>query len=1092
MALLSPAHAQDASHNYVKTTTMLSSDGSKSMSAVQYYNGLGYPTVGISSVGTSGQTAGILTTYDGLGREKRKYVPVPGNGLEHMTESNFFSKAYYYMDSSGYTQNHYDALGRVTAVDIAGDKWKSAGKQNSTEYLANTSDDKVFHYEAPVGDSNSLTSPESTSYTYYPAGTLTKVVSRDAERKSVTVFTDFFGNKILERTAAGDTYYVYNNLGQLRFVLSPEYKNNSANKAIYSYEYRYNNKGRLIEKILPGGDGDGVSVKYWYDNADRVAFAQDAALGGRYRFCLYDKFGRLCVQGTCSNCYQNPQMLSTTSYNSSSDGICKTGYTSPYTISNAQLEIVNYYDNYDFMDKNQKGIMPTVTVTAAQKKYSVGSLTGSVVYATNGSALGSVNVYDYRGQVVRAVRKGLDNMVEDVTTAYNITGAVDNSEAKVNIGYGGNFIAKTVNTYRYGSRSNMSLSVSHGNSAITRTIDYDYNFTGKLSRKDRQIGRSKSSCSYTYDVHGWLTSISSGGFTEQLYYADGLNDEFYNGNISTIKWKTAGDISCQGYNLEYDENNRLTCATFGSGDNLTSNKGYFNESAKYDNNGNIINLKRGGLVNKMYGGFGLVDNLTMTYDGNRLMSVRDDASRHTYTGATDFDGVKGQEYPLTYNEAGALVSDAGRRIARIDYDAFCNPIRIQFTNGNVTKYIYSATGEKLRVVYQTAVPNLSVPIGETRELSPSEILNTNYTDYLLGGSLTLNNGRIDKYYFEEGYCQAEANYQNDYFTFYYFNQDHLGNIRQVIEATGSAKVIQNMNDYPFGAEFCDGSTKNYNQKRKYNGKEFDNMHGLNTYDYGARQYNPVTARWDRMDPLAEKYSGVSPYVYCNNNPVNAIDPDGLLTIFINGNHFGKGGASLYWEGVDKQIMNTTLDFHAFYYDGALGGKFNLESMSCENRIQSGFAKGYSEAARIIDAAGDESLKFITHSMGGAYGNGFIRGLQQYASDNNKTLPMIEYILDIAPFQGGDIDVIPNLIDKTIELSHSDDYIAGGKEKGIKNFHESSSGNWINPSNCFGHGISTFKKDIMQWLPESKTHSFSNTIWEEKYDKYQNLNECRKP
>ena len=83
-----------------------------------------------------------------------------------------------------------------------------------------------------------------------------------------------------------------------------------------------------------------------------------------------------------------------------------------------------------------------------------------------------------------------------------------------------------------------------------------------------------------------------------------------------------------------------------------------------------------------------------------------------------------------------------------------------------------------------------------------------------------------------------------------------------------------MNYYPFGAEFCDGSTKNYDQKRKYNGKEFDNMHGLNTYDYGARQYNPVTARWDRMDPLAEKYSGVSPYVYCVNNPIKYIDPDG--------------------------------------------------------------------------------------------------------------------------------------------------------------------------------------------------------------------------
>lgn len=83
-----------------------------------------------------------------------------------------------------------------------------------------------------------------------------------------------------------------------------------------------------------------------------------------------------------------------------------------------------------------------------------------------------------------------------------------------------------------------------------------------------------------------------------------------------------------------------------------------------------------------------------------------------------------------------------------------------------------------------------------------------------------------------------------------------------------------MDYYPFGAEFCDGGTKSYVQNHKYNGKEFDHMHGLNTYDYGARQYNPVTARWDRMDPHSEDYKDVSPFVYCHNNPVMKIDPDG--------------------------------------------------------------------------------------------------------------------------------------------------------------------------------------------------------------------------
>ena len=73
------------------------------------------------------------------------------------------------------------------------------------------------------------------------------------------------------------------------------------------------------------------------------------------------------------------------------------------------------------------------------------------------------------------------------------------------------------------------------------------------------------------------------------------------------------------------------------------------------------------------------------------------------------------------------------------------------------------------------------------------------------------------------------------------------------------------------------------QPYKYNGKELDLMHGLNTYDYGARQYSPVLARWDRKDPLCEKYYSISPYAYCGNNPVNAIDPDGRYITYQNGN-----------------------------------------------------------------------------------------------------------------------------------------------------------------------------------------------------------------
>ena len=102
------------------------------------------------------------------------------------------------------------------------------------------------------------------------------------------------------------------------------------------------------------------------------------------------------------------------------------------------------------------------------------------------------------------------------------------------------------------------------------------------------------------------------------------------------------------------------------------------------------------------------------------------------------------------------------------------------------------------------------------------------------------------------------------------NNHHLDNNREVVDAKG--RILQRTNYYAFGLTSEESSSSI--QPYKYNGKEFDNMHGLSTYDYGARQYNPVTGRWDRIDPLCEKYYNVSPYAYCANNPVLLLDLDG--------------------------------------------------------------------------------------------------------------------------------------------------------------------------------------------------------------------------
>ena len=99
------ARSQTSSRNYVKTVTMLDAAGTDSLQSVQYYNGLGYPTLSVSTTG-GGQTACVMTTYDALGREKRKYLPVPGNGLGHMTESDILSKGVFYQDNGAASREH--------------------------------------------------------------------------------------------------------------------------------------------------------------------------------------------------------------------------------------------------------------------------------------------------------------------------------------------------------------------------------------------------------------------------------------------------------------------------------------------------------------------------------------------------------------------------------------------------------------------------------------------------------------------------------------------------------------------------------------------------------------------------------------------------------------------------------------------------------------------------------------------------------------------------------------------------------------------------------------------------------------------------
>ena len=403
-----------------------------------------------------------------------------------------------------------------------------------------------------------------------------------------------------------------------------------------------------------------------------------------------------------------------------------------------------------------------------------------------------------------------------------------------------------VYTYTYDHADRISkVQHSLGSTAIT-LYDATYDNFGRLLTKQYH-GTSTNKLTYAYNLRSWLTGISGTCFTQNLYYNTGVGTAKYNGNISSMTWKSGNESTVRGYKFTYDGLDRVLNATYGETASISTNANRFSENVTgYDKNGNIKSLQRYGQTGAS--AYGLIDNLTFTLNGNQLSRVDDAVMASAYGGGFEFkDGVK-QVGEYTYDANGNLTKDLNKGITDIQYNCLNLPSAVTFSDGSTITYVYAADGTKLRTVHK---------IGGA----------TTTTDYC--GNVVYENGAQKLLITEEGYITLSDN------KYYYYLKDHQGNNRVVINQSGAVEETNHY--YLFGGVFASSTST---QPYKYNSKEYDTKKGLNWYDYGARHYDAVLGRFMTVDPLAEKYYSESLYTYCYSNPINCIDPNGKDGIYI--------------------------------------------------------------------------------------------------------------------------------------------------------------------------------------------------------------------
>ncbi len=217
-----------------------------------------------------------------------------------------------------------------------------------------------------------------------------------------------------------------------------------------------------------------------------------------------------------------------------------------------------------------------------------------------------------------------------------------------------------------------------------------------------------------------------------------------------------------------------------------------------------------------------------------------------------------QEY--TYDTNGNLTVDTNKGIASIAYNLLNLPKTILYEDGRKIEYTYTASGKKLSQ--------------KAYNIDGTLVQNKAYAN-----GLVYTNDNLEFLHHSYGYSEFDGTESFDYV---YQHTDHLGNIRLAFADENhdgfiaDTEIRKQKDYYPFGLihEKENNIIRGRDHPYGFGGKEEQAVFELDWHDFEARMYDGALGRWHVMDPMAEKFTFLSPYAYVANNPIKYIDPDG--------------------------------------------------------------------------------------------------------------------------------------------------------------------------------------------------------------------------